>query len=111
MTVIATRTLALQADAGNVEIPIRLFAPEQGEDAWICRLEINWPEGKYERWAAGEDAVQALLHALQMIGVIIYTSAHHKSGKLMWYEAGTGYGFPVTNNCRDLLIGDDVRFL
>ena len=55
--------------------------------------------------------MQALLHALQMIGVITYTSAHHKSGKLMWYEAGTGYGFPVTTNCRDLLIGDDVRFL
>ena len=101
MTVIATRTLALQADAGNVEIPVRIFAPEQDENAWICRFDIDWPDGKYGRWAAGEDAVQALLHALQLIGVILYTSEHHKSGKLMWYEAGTGYGFPVTNNLRD----------
>jgi hypothetical protein len=111
MTVIATRTLTLQTDAGHVEIPIRLFAPEQDDNAWICRFDIDWPEGKYERWAAGEDAVQALLHALQMIGVIIYTSEQHKSGKLMWYEAGTGYGFPVTHNLRDLLIGDDATYL
>ena len=72
MTVIATRIFALQTEAGNVKIPVRIFAPE--ENTWICRFKIDWPEGKYERWAAGEDAVQALVHALQLIGVIIYTS-------------------------------------
>lgn len=110
MTVIATRTLMLVTDGGNVDIPVRVFAPERNDNAWICRFEINWPEEKRERWGAGEDAVQALLHALQIIGVSIYTSAQHKSGRLMWYESGTGYGFPVTNNLRDLLIGDDAKF-
>ena len=109
MTVIARRTLTLQSDDGNVEIPIRLFAPEMADNVWICRFEIDWPEGKHARWASGVDAVQALLLALQIIGVIVYTSEHHKSGKLMWYEAGTGYGFPVTKNVRDLLIGNDAK--
>jgi hypothetical protein len=110
MTVIATRTLTLDANAGKVEIPIRVFAPEAGDNVWMCRFDIDWPEGKLERWAAGVDAVQALLQALQIIGVILYTSKHHRSGRLMWYEPGTGYGFPVTSNLRDLLIGDDVKF-
>jgi hypothetical protein len=111
MTVIATRILTLDANAGKVEIPIRVFAPELGDNVWMCRFDIDWPEGKLERWAAGVDAVQALLQALQIIGVILYTSKHHRSGRLMWYEAGTGYGFPVTSNVRDMLIGDDVKHL
>jgi hypothetical protein len=111
MTVIATRILMLQSNAGNVEIPINVFAPELGDNVWMCRFDIDWPEGKLERWAGGVDAVQALLQALQIIGVILYTSKHHKSGRLTWYESGAGYGFPVTSNLRDLLVGDDAKHL
>jgi uncharacterized protein DUF6968 len=71
----------------------------------------TWPEGKAERWSTGVDAAQALVMALQMIGVEIYTSRHHESGRLRWLAAGAGYGFPVSNNARDLLIGDDRKFL
>ena len=45
--------------------------------------------------AWGIDSVQAILLALQMIGADIYTSSYHKSGHLMFEEAGQGYGFPV----------------
>jgi hypothetical protein len=84
MTVIATRILTLDATSGKVEIPVRVFAPELGDDdVWMCRFDIDWPEGKLERWAAGIDAVQALVQALQLIGVILYTSKQHKSGKLI----------------------------
>jgi hypothetical protein len=107
--VIATRSLVLQDR--NVEIPIRIFAPEKAKIDWICRFEIGWPEGKAERWGAGSDAVQSLLIALQMIGTEIYTSRHHEAGQLAWLAPGRGYGFPVPNNIRDLLIGDDQRFL
>jgi hypothetical protein len=51
--------------------------------------------------------VQALELALRTIGAQIYASDHHASGKLMWLEPGKGYGFPVTSNLRDLLVGDD----
>ena len=59
----------------------------------------------------GVDAVQALLFALQMIGAEVYTSSQHQSGRLEWLERGRGYGFPVPDNIRDLLVGDDKRFL
>jgi hypothetical protein len=55
--------------------------------------------------------VQALLIAMQMIGAEIYASNYHDSGKLRWLVADRGYGFPVTNNIRDLLVGDDKAFL
>jgi hypothetical protein len=108
---IATRTLYLNAENRRVEIPIRIQAPEKAKVDWICRFEIGWPEGTVERWGAGSDAVQALLIALQMIGAEIYASQYHSSGRLEWLAPGRGYGFPVSNNIRDLLVGDDQKFL
>jgi hypothetical protein len=108
---IATRVLKLRSASGEIEIPIRLFAPEPAAVDWLCRFEIDWPDEKLSRFAVGIDAAQALQLALTMIGVQIYASDHHASGKLMWLEPGKGYGFPVTNNIRDLLVGDDKKFL
>jgi hypothetical protein len=108
---IATRVLKLQSAGGDIEILIRLFAPEPAEVDWSCRFEIDWPDEKLSRFAVGVDAAQALQLALRMIGVQIYASDHHASGKLMWLEPGKGYGFPVTSNFRDLLVGDDKKFL
>jgi len=108
--IIATRILTL-SDKSNQKVSIRLHAPEPAKVDWICRFEIDWPEGKGERWGAGVDAVQALLAALQMIGAEIYASEENKSGKLMWLAPGRGYGFPVPNNIRDLLVGDDKTFI
>lgn len=109
--IIATRSLILSDAKGDTEIQIRIFAPEKADVDWKCRFEINWPAGKAERWGAGSDAVQALLIAMQMIGAEIYASDYHESGKLRWLVPGRGYGFPVTNNIRDLLVGDDKTFL
>ena len=108
---LATRVLKLQGSDGTVEIPIRLFAPEQGEPSgWFCRFEIDWPHGMAKKKAWGFDAIQAIHLTLQMIGADIYFSEYHKSGKLMLDGPGKGYGFPVPKNARDLLIGDDARF-
>lgn len=87
-----------------------MSAPEQSDKGWICRFTIEWPEGKAERWGSGSDGVQAIVIALQMIGAEIYASALHKAGQLVWLSPGHGYGFPVTSNIRDLLIGDDAIF-
>ena len=109
--VIAARSLTLRSGDREIEIPIRLYAPEKTGTEWRCRFEIGWPEGKAERWGAGIDAVQALVIALQMIGVEIYTSRHREARSLQWLAPGQGYGFPVSNNARDLLEGDDANFL
>ena len=108
---IATRVLKLRQATGEIEIPIRIFAPEQEAASWSCKFEVDWPDGTLTLAVGGVDAVQALELALKMIGAQIYASDHHASGKLMWLESGKGYGFPVTNSIRDLLEGDDKKFL
>ncbi len=108
---IATRTLTLRADGGDVDIPINIFAPEGKGDHWSCRFEIGWPEETCVGEGYGIDAVQALVIALNMIAAHVYTSEHHEAGRLMWHEPGAGYGIPVTNNMRDLLVGDDKKYL
>jgi hypothetical protein len=105
--IIATRSLKSR-DRGT--IPVSIHAPEKSTIDWICRFEIGWPNGKVERWGAGVDSVQAMLSALQMIGAELYTSDLHKSDALTWLSPSRGYGFPVPQNIRDLLVGDDKKF-
>ena len=105
--IIATRLLKLSRAGSDIDIPIRIFAPERSGSAWSCRYEIDWPEGKETMNASGIDSVQALVLALQMIGADIYSSSYHKSGKLVFDAPGRGYGFPVPSSLRDMLIGED----
>lgn len=109
--VIAGRSLKLRRTHSDVDVAIRVFAPQRYESSWSCRYEIEWPEGTRTGAASGYDSVQALLFALEMIGAEIYTSDYHKSGDLMWTEPHRGYGIPVSRNLRDLLEGDDAKFL
>jgi hypothetical protein len=93
----------------DTEVAIRLFGPEENDEIWWCRYEIDWPNGKRAGAAAGADSIQSMFLALQKIGVEIYTSEHHKSGNLAWYAPGQGYGFPVSENVGDLLEGADAN--
>ena len=109
--VIASRSLQLLRNHSATEIPIRIYLPEQeSATAWSCRYEIDWPHGEWKHAAWGVDSVQAILIALQLIGSEIHASEYHRSGQLMLDEPGRGYGFPVTNGIRDMLIGDDAKF-
>lgn len=108
--IIARRSLQLQHDKGNIPVEIRILMPQPDQGAWSCQYEIDWPEGTRKFAAHGVDSVQALHLALKMIGSEIYTSGHHKSGKLFHEAPGRGYGFPVSNNVRDLLEGDDAKY-
>lgn len=108
---IGTRVLRLREADREVKVPVRLFAPEKGDGGgWFCRYQIGWPEEPHDYAGWGADAVQAILLTLEMIGIEIYVSEYHKSGRLMWEAPGKGYGFPVPRNARDLLIGDDAAF-
>lgn len=108
---IATSVLKLQREHDWHEVVIRISAVEDHGDNWSCRYEINWPEGRRKMEAFGVDFVQAILLAFQMIGAELYTSDYHKSGRLMFDEPGQGYGFPVASSIRDLLIGDDRKYM
>ena len=108
--VIATRLLTLKTNAGDIAIPIRVFAPEEEDGDWSCRYQIDWPEGTEDMKAAGADSMQALIIALKMIGADLYSSSYHRSGKLAFETPGAGYGFPVAASLRDLLQGDDAKY-
>ena len=108
---IAERMLALNGPSGTTQIPIRIFQPRAMPIDWTCMFTIGWPDETFEMEVRGVDAFQALELTLRTIGVMLYTSEHHKAGKLVWLEAGDGYGFPVTSSLRDLLVGGDKTFL
>ena len=109
---IASRMLKWRAANGETEIPIRIFAPEKATNGtWSCRYEIDWPDKKSDKLIGGFDSMQALFLALQIIGAEIYSSNYHKSGNLYWEAPGKGYGIPVAPTLRDLLQGDDAKYL
>jgi hypothetical protein len=109
--IIAIRVLTLSRPEGDIDIPIRIFAPVPAEIDWSCRFEIDWPDGTRAMDVDGIDAVQAIELVMKAIGSQIYASDHHESGRLVWLKSGRGYGFPVPNGIRDLLVGDDKKFL
>ena len=109
---IATRTLTWRDGERDVPVEIRIYEPErEGEGAWACRFEVDWQKGMRGMAGHSVDAVQALVHAVNMIGVQLYTSEYHETGNLFWHEPGSGYGFPVSPGVRDLFEGDDKKYL
>ena len=109
---IASRELTLRNGGEDIEIPIRIFAPEkESSGAWGCHFEIDWPDKKTDKTIFGFDSVQAIVLALQTIGAEIYTSNYHKAAQLFFDEPGSGYGFPVVPTFRDLLQGNDAKYL
>jgi hypothetical protein len=110
--IIASRTLKLRRTDGVIEIPINIFAPEcEKPGAWSCRYDVGWPEGNRTHAGWGFDSIQALVATLTTISAEIYSSTYHKSGNLYWDEPRNGYGFPVVGGVRDLLQGDDLKYL
>jgi hypothetical protein len=91
-------------------VTVRIFWPVEDTSAWDCRWEIAWPERSRSNSGRGVDAIQALLHALQMVGAELYESKSNGAG-LVWQDNWKGYGFPVPANMRNSLVGDDAKFL
>jgi hypothetical protein len=109
--IIASRTLKLRQGDVDIDVPVRIYAPEHKGVDWSCSYAIDWPEGTRKFTIYGIDSVQAIELALKMIGSEIYTSEYHKAKMLTWEKPGKGYGFPVPQNMRDLLEGDDAKYL
>jgi hypothetical protein len=104
-----SRVLKFENGGEAVDIPVLVFWPVKEDAAWSARWEIQWPGRPRSNAARGMDGVQALFNALQMIGAELYCSDAHKSGCLSWDKGWAGYGFPVPNNIRDMLMDDDER--
>lgn len=102
------RKLLLQLDKLDEAVNIAVYAPTRGKQDWSCQYSIGWPGGLRQGFGYGIDAMQAFLLALEAIGTDLYTSEHHRNGKLRWVAPGDGYGFPVPHTIRHLLIGSDA---
>jgi hypothetical protein len=46
-----------------------------------------------------------------MVGTEMYCSEEHRSRKLSWDHSWAGYGFPAHGNIRDVLAGNDRKYL
>ncbi len=108
--VIATRMLKIRRPDGDIDVPVRVFAPELDMGSWKCRFEIGWPDNPKTAWSGGYDSMQALFLTLVHIGADLYASPYHETGELMWDEPGGGYGFPTVASIRHLLVGTDRNF-
>jgi hypothetical protein len=107
--IIGTRLLKIRFDGRAVNVEIRMRMPVGHDRTWSCGYEIDWPDDHYKSEAWGVDALQAIHLAMQKIASDLYASPYHKKGLLSWGESG-GYGFPMTKNGRDLLVGYDKEF-
>jgi len=107
--IIASRVLKLISSSDAHDIRIDIFQPEETGGSWVCHYVVNWPDQPWESFGGGKDAVQALISTLQKIGFELYASEANKSAQLAWSD-WKGFGFPVPQNARDLLKGDDARF-
>ncbi len=103
------RVLKLATPNGIVDVPVRISSPVRLAGSWQCHWEIRWPANTRNNSAGGVDAVQAMFHALQMVGIELYSSREHREGRLQWAGAEGGYGFPLMRNLRDLLVGQDAE--
>jgi len=103
-----TRVLKLQGRRHG-DVTVRISWPHQEKSSWFCRWQIDWPDRKRSNVGGGVDAIQAMMHALEMVGTEIYCSDEHTAGELIWDDSWTGYGFPVAPNIRDRLVGDDKQ--
>ena len=93
--------------ANDVEIPVRIFAPQSAGDDWLCVFEIGWPNGPARREIRGVDSVQALFLALQTIGAELYAARAAGAHDLQWLAPDAGFGFPLAPSLRDQATGDD----
>ncbi|WP_106337556.1 DUF6968 family protein [Alsobacter soli] len=106
--IILTHRLRLQSPQGERAIEIAIHQPEPDDRCWTCAYSIGWPDRTRKSQAYGLDALQALVMALQKIGSEIYTSDHHRSGSLRAEGDERGYGFPVPQGLKDMVIGSDA---
>ncbi|RYG55901.1 MAG: hypothetical protein EON56_05000 [Alphaproteobacteria bacterium] len=93
---------------------LRIYLPEQLNERWVCRYEIDWPEDGWPAQTAkshafGSDALHALQLAIQKLGLDLHSTSYHKAGKMHW-DDWNGYGIALPKEGRNLMRGDDAKF-
>jgi hypothetical protein len=103
--IIAERNLNLVGDR-PLKVIIRIGKPQIFPDSrdYYCPYQIIGLGKEKIRYAGGIDSIQALLLALDKIGVDLYSSQEAQSDRLRWEGDETGeLGFPFPDALRDLI--------
>ena len=90
---IATRSLDVDEQPTYI---LRVFEPLQEGDGsvWVCAYEIERPGGFLRDEIRGGDSMQALLHAIGLLGVHALNSDENLAGRLSWSGQSAHFGFP-----------------
>lgn len=81
--------------AGNNEIVVYMFKPEEDGGDFRCRYLIEMVDKKKEGYAIGMDSFQALQLAMQRIGVDLVSIEMQISTTVTWLDDTPGEnGFP-----------------
>lgn len=93
MTAIAEQLLDLSYT--SEKILVRLHAPEQGDESWICRFGIGDPIG-HSLDVHGSSSLQALALAISALSAALYGNDLYRTGRLGAFGAFGGYlGIPA----------------
>ncbi|HOZ28375.1 MAG TPA: hypothetical protein PLH23_03995 [Hyphomonadaceae bacterium] len=99
--VVASRTLTVSG-ATSREVVVELHQPAPDGNDYRCTFRIRGLEaGDIRSYAMGVDQIQALMLALQGIGVRLYTSDEGKAGQLS-YLGHPNLDFPLPDGVQDL---------
>ena len=109
--IVASRDL--QVAGSNQRVRISIGKPERFpaesepfpvETDYYCPYQIIGFGKEKIGHAGGIDSIQALMLALERVGIELYTSAEAKSGLLSWDGALHGnFGLPVSASVADLV--------
>jgi hypothetical protein len=83
---------------------LSIFAPYAEGGYWRCDFSISGlgTKGIVQGRGQGLDSFDAVLSAMQIASIRIYTSELHKAGRLEWLEKGAGYGLPLLDSLADI---------
>ncbi len=92
--VVCERNFATMRGGEEVPITVRWFQPESDGQDHFCRFSIQIGTGEpYERQIYGVDSVQALLLAMETVGVDLYI----QDPPVFWFNPGDDLGLPVVD--------------
>lgn len=95
---IASRALNLKNN-NSTTVTIEIGKPQSFPDGrdYYCPFQITGLRDKIISYAAGVDAVQALLLTLERIGILLKESDENRMGNLVWFGSDN-LGFPLTDS-------------
>lgn len=98
---IAMRSLELSGETPG-KVTVGISRPVSDNGPYKCEYQILGIGSGKVRYAMGEDSMQALVLALELIGAHLYTSSAAKEGRLTWFGS-RDLGFPVPDVIADLV--------